>query len=391
MADATGLAHTDALLRAIAEGTTDVVFVRDLEGRYVLANSAAARANGVSVEDLVGSDDSLIFPPDVVREMQEDDRRTIEAGVTRTFVRTLQPQGETRTYHVTKGPCRDQDGSIIGVFVISRDITERKHIEDERDRLLEREHALREEADRARAAAEAAAKEAHQANQARDAVLGVVAHDLRNPLNAIALQARLITVRMDHAGTTSEPARAAVESILAEVKLMDRLVQDLLDVTRIEAGELPLNLELLGIEPLVAEAVDLARPLASSKSQQLELRVLGQPGEVRGDRHRLLQVLGNLIGNAVKFTGEGGKISVTADKVGPDIRIAVADTGPGIPAEQLPHVFDRFWRATANDRKHTGLGLSIAQGVVRAHGGRIWAESTPASGSTFFVLVRSAP
>lgn len=127
MADSTHVVQHDALLRAIVDGTTDVVFVRDLEGRYVLLNSVAASVNGVTVDELLlGPDDSVLFPPDVVREIQDDDSRTVREGVTRTFERTLRPRSEARTFHVTKGPCRDRSGHIFGVFVIARDINERK-------------------------------------------------------------------------------------------------------------------------------------------------------------------------------------------------------------------------------------------------------------------------
>ena len=231
-------------------------------------------------------------------------------------------------------------------------------------------------------------EQTRQANQARDEILGIVAHDLRNPLNAIVLSAQVM--RRERGPVKSEGERGPVEVILSAARRVDRLIQDLLDVRRLEAGELTLTLACLAVEPLIAEAFDLARPLASAKSLHLETRLAPVLASIHGDHHCLLQVLGNLIGNAVKFTGEGGTITVAAEQVGPDVQISVADTGAGIREDHLPHIFDRFWRATASDRRSAGLGLSIVSGLVRKHGGRIWVESTLGAGSTFFFTIPAA-
>src|SRR5690606_23781365 len=133
------------------------------------------------------------------------------------------------------------------------------------------------------------------------------------------------------------------------------------------------------------------RVIAAERSLQLELHCIGpEPPTIRADRDRLLQALGNLVGNAVKFTPEGGRVGVYVERAGDEVRFEVRDTGPGIPAAQLPHLFDRFWQARHSGRHSVGLGLSIAKGIVEAHGGRIWVESEEGAGARFFVTVPAA-
>jgi signal transduction histidine kinase len=168
---------------------------------------------------------------------------------------------------------------------------------------------------------------------------------------------------------------------------MNRLIQDLLDVALMEAGQLSIGRTRLSAGELIAEAVDMQRPLASSSS--LELRVDVDPGvaDVWGDRNRLLQVFENLIGNAIKFTQAGGRITAGATSRDDEVVFWVADTGSGIRSEHLPHLFDRFWQATRTRGLGAGLGLPITKGIVEAHAGRIWVESNAASGSTFFFTI----
>jgi len=171
---------------------------------------------------------------------------------------------------------------------------------------------------------------------------------------------------------------------------MDRLIEDLLDVTRIDAGRLPIEPEPHSAAALVAEAVELLRPVALERSQILEVSVAENLPAVHADRSRVLQVLSNLVGNAVKFSPEGGRITLNCVAAGAEVRFSIADSGPGIPEEHLPRIFDRFWQARHVRRGGAGLGLSIARGIVEAHGGRIWVESSPGAGATFhFTLPRA--
>jgi signal transduction histidine kinase len=173
---------------------------------------------------------------------------------------------------------------------------------------------------------------------------------------------------------------------------MDRQIQDLLEIARIEAGQLTITRAQLSARELIVEAVDLQRPLASSASLELRVELDREVPEVWGDRDRLLQVFENLIGNAIKFTKAGGRIRVGAAPSDHEVVFWVADTGGGIAPESLPHIFDRFWQATSAARQGAGLGLPITKGIVEAHGGRIWVESTEGQGATFsFTIPQASP
>ena len=171
---------------------------------------------------------------------------------------------------------------------------------------------------------------------------------------------------------------------------MNRLIQDLLDVSLIETGQFPIQRARLSGGALIVEAVETQKILATSSSVELRLDVeMGVP-EIWGQHDRLLQVFENLIGNAIKFTTAGGRITVGAASNDQEVVFWVADSGPGIAPDDLPHVFDRFWQATKGDRRGAGLGLPITKGIVEGHGGRLWAESTLGQGSTFFFSIPRA-
>jgi PAS domain S-box-containing protein len=221
--------------------------------------------------------------------------------------------------------------------------------------------------------------------QARDRVLGVVAHDLRNPLTLIMMQSKLMHRR------SSEPERRdqkRADAISRAATRMNRLIQDLLDVTRLEAGRLSVERRPLSSGGLVAEAVDTEVTFAASSGIDLRLALGSDLPDIWVDRDRLLQVFENLIGNAMKFTESGGRITVGAEARDQEVFFWVKDTGLGISAEDLPHVFDRFWQAATDaGRLGTGLGLSITKSIVEAHGGHIWVESTAGHGSTFYFSI----
>ena len=228
---------------------------------------------------------------------------------------------------------------------------------------------------------------AKRAIRSRDDVLSVVAHDLRNPLNTIRLQAELLRVR----GGQVERDRAA--SIDRAAVRMDRLIQDLLDVTRLEGGALVLQRTNVAPRTLLVEVVEAQRPGISAASLELKLDAADALPDVWADRNRMLQICENLIGNAVKFTPAGGQISLGAVPRDHEVLFWVADTGEGIASDDLPHVFDRFWQAQqAEKQRGAGLGLPIVKGLVEAHGGRIWIESERNRGTTvFFTLPVSQP
>jgi signal transduction histidine kinase len=178
-------------------------------------------------------------------------------------------------------------------------------------------------------------------------------------------------------------ARKQLEVIQRSATRANRLIQDLLDVAKIQAGGLAVDPVAVDVRSLVNEVMESATPLAGASQIKVSCETGADLPHVASDRERILQVFTNLIGNAIKFTPKGGDIRILAALDSGEVRFTVADSGPGIPAEHLDHVFDRYWQAKSTAKLGTGLGLSIAKGIVEAHGGRIWVESPPGSGAQF--------
>jgi PAS domain S-box-containing protein len=229
--------------------------------------------------------------------------------------------------------------------------------------------------------------QAQEATRARDDVLAVVAHDLRNPLNTVSMA---VSLMLESTPVERIQERRQVEIVRRAADRMNRMIQDLLDVKRMEAGRLTVDLQAEAPETLINDTVDMLRPLAAGSTVRLETSIDENLSLVAADASRVQQVLSNLVGNAVKFTPRSGRITVCAEQLANEVRFAVIDTGPGIPAEQLPHIFGRFWQARSSDRRGIGLGLAIAKGIVEAHNGRIWVESHVGLGSTFYFTLPNA-
>ena len=223
--------------------------------------------------------------------------------------------------------------------------------------------------------------ESQQALRAREEVLAIVSHDLRNPLSAMTLGASLLKV----SETMSEEDREQLDLMDLSARRMRRLIEDLLDVTRLEGGKhLPIEAAPISVENLFQETFDLFHSQAASSQISLRHHTEGTLPDIYADRHRVLQVLSNLIGNALKFTPAGGVITFQAVPREQDVLFCISDTGPGIPKENLGDIFNPYWQAKRTERLGAGLGLPIAKGVVEAHGGAIWAESEQGSGTRFF-------
>jgi PAS domain S-box-containing protein len=211
---------------------------------------------------------------------------------------------------------------------------------------------------------------ARSASEARDEMLGTVAHDLRNPISAI-----LVAIDALIEAAPSAAASQAVDAIARAAHRMDKLVGDLLDQHAIESGQLALDVAQRDAEDLVEDVLAAQRGRVEAAGLTCDSWIAGRLPEVRVDADRVQQVFENLIGNAIRFTPRGGRITIGAESEPGFVRFSVADSGPGFSPADLPHVFDRFWRARRADRGGTGLGLAICKGIVEAHGGRIWAAN----------------
>jgi PAS domain S-box-containing protein len=232
-------------------------------------------------------------------------------------------------------------------------------------------------------------EERNRAIRAREELLEIVSHDLRNPLGTILMNATLL-YRQGPSTQDAHFIRKHVMTIQRSAERMKRLIEDLLDLAQLEAGRFPVSPQADDIVGTLRAAVDLFSPLADEKSITLECDCTSSPILIRFDRERILQVLSNIVGNAIKFTPNGGIVRLALDLGDDQVDISVTDTGPGIPPEHQEHVFERYWRVNSEASNGMGLGLFIAKAIVHAHTGRIWIDSRVGHGtSVHFTLPRA--
>jgi PAS domain S-box-containing protein len=341
-----------------------LAWIKDLQGRYVYANDAAARAFRVSHEGLSGKTDDEVFPPATAAQFKENDRRALAGGAGVRVVETLEDEaGTLRHSIVSKFPIPGPDGEPAAVGGMAIDITDR----------VELEAALR------------------QADRRKDEFLAMLAHELRNPLAPV--RAALQVLRA--AGSGHPDADQAAAMIERQVWTLARLVDDLLDVSRITRGKVRLRKEPVDLAVVVARAVEAARPLLEANRHALEVSLPEGPVPLEADATRLEQVFANLLNNAAKYTEPGGSVRLSAERRGGEVVVRVRDSGCGIPAEVLPHVFDLFTQADRTlDRSQGGLGvgLTLVKGLVEMHGGSVAAHSDgPGQGSELVVCLPAGP
>ena len=226
----------------------------------------------------------------------------------------------------------------------------------------------------------------HEAVRLRDEVLGIVSHDLRNPVHTVSLSSGFLLEIIPDDGQQNT-LRKQLGIIRRAAEQMDHLIRDLLDVASIASGRLSVERHPHEAALLVRSACEALQPLVEAKGLRLKTHTPAEALSVCVDADRILQLFSNLVGNAIKFTPEGGQITLSLEAADKEVRFAVADTGAGIPAEQLPHIFEQFWQARRAGRHGAGLGLAIARGIVEAHGGRIGVESEVGKGTKFFFTV----
>lgn len=367
------LERKQALLDAVlAQMPAGVAMIEAPEGRLLYHNEEAVRLLGHPLMDAGGEgdrapgalhEDGTPYAP----EEYPTPRALLRGEVVRDEeVRYRRGEGDVVHLSINSGPVRDPAGKVVAAVSVFEDISERKQAEEERARLLALEQEARERAE--------------EAVQVRDDVLRMVSHDLRNPISAILTIAELL----EEFELDRERQAKQVQAIRRTAEQMSRLVSGLLDLKRIEAGQaIPVDPKPVEVRPLLVEGSVLFALQAEQKGVEVVHRAPEGLPAVQADRERVLQVLWNLTGNAIKFTPEHGRVVVEAGAHGDDVLFSVTDTGAGIPPEDQEKLFDPFWQAKRTARLGTGLGLPISKAIVEAHGGRIWVESAVGEGTTF--------
>lgn len=340
----------EARLRAFANAAPQLMWISRNDGRRTWFNDRWYEYTGLRFEDLKDHGWHRAHHPDFgPRVIQRQLACFARGEVWEDSFPLRRADGAYRWFLCRAVPVRDESGAILEWFGSNTDVTE--------------------QAD--------ALRTAQDAKRLRDEMVAVVAHDLRNPVHTIALAAA--TLRTEGVKETQTPR---LLNIVQQTALnMGRLLDDLLDMTRMDSGTFAISRKPLAPERVIAATLEQFE--ARAHERRITLATHGEElPEVMADEDRLMQVFSNLVGNALKFTPSGGRIDIACTRIGSGLEFSVADTGPGIPAELIPHLFERFWKADPASRAGAGLGLAIARGIVEAHGGRIWAESAPGRGST---------
>ena len=351
--------RTAALLETFIEVVPGVVYAKDREGRFLLANRGTAELIGLPPEEFLGRTDAdVLVDPAEAAEIMAWDQHIMTTGTGQQKEESvLRPDGRRQINWSTKEPLRDPDGRVIGLVGTSIDITDRK-------RMVE---ALRD------------------ADRRKDEFLAMLAHELRNPLAPISTAAHILRMSAGH----SAAIREAGDVIARQVGHLTRLVDDLLDVSRVTRGLVELERRPVDLRTVVATAVEQIQPLLQLRRHELRTQVGTGDFVVEGDYHRLVQIVSNLLNNAAKYTPQGGTIEVELRSREGQALLTVADNGIGITAGMLPYIFDLFAQAERTpDRNQGGLGigLSLVRSLVQLHGGHVHAESAGLhQGSAFCV------
>ncbi|MCP3144149.1 PAS domain-containing sensor histidine kinase [Pyxidicoccus xibeiensis] len=360
MAAEEALRRDHDLLHAVIESATDAVYVKDLDGRYVLINPATARAFNRAPQEILGRSDAELLGPDVARPTLAHDRAVAESGQTATYEDSEGGPGTDCIWQTTKGVLRRGDGTVYGLFGISRDVTARRRLEQARE----------------------------EESRFQERFIGVLGHDLGNPLAAVRLSSAALLAR----DTLTPDVRRVVERIDGSAERMARLVRQLLDFTRARmAGGIPLRPREVCLEDVCRRIISELEPAHPQRGVRLEVQ-----GESRGvwDEERLGQVMSNLLGNALQHSPDGTQVRVRLADGDPHFqRVEVHNGGPPIPDSLRPRLFAPFHRAAPEpgqprpQHHGLGLGLYIVSQIVTAHGGWVDVASSTDAGTCFSVTL----
>jgi PAS domain S-box-containing protein len=376
-------------LSAVLSSIGDAVIATDEQGRVAFTNPIARSLTGWAEDDAKGKP-----LQDVFAIVSEEDRRPVEPPVAQVIregvvvglanhIALIARDGTERPIADSAAPIKDHEDKIVGVVLVFRDVTDKRRYEQERECLL--------------AAEQAARSEAESANRAKDRFLAVLSHELRTPLTPVLIAASSLLEKGD--GSLDPSVRSVLEMVQRNVELESRLIDDLLDVSRIARGRLVLDLKTIDVHRAIRDCVEICRAETSAAGLDVVLELAARHHHVEGDCARLMQVVWNLVRNAARFTAEGGTLSIRTSNVpGPSaagLIVEFTDTGIGIDPAIHDRIFEPFYQGHAEVRRRPeglGLGLAISRSVAEAHGGRLSLQSPgPGEGSTFRLELGTVP
>jgi PAS domain S-box-containing protein len=373
-------------LAAIVESSDDAIAGTTPEGTILSWNAGAERLYGYSADEMIGRRVAVLAPTARLHELGTVARRVNDGEAVREHqTRGLRKDGTEVDVSLTVSPIFDSLGRVTGAAIISRDITQRRRQESQLQALLAKERVARADAEAAQQALAEQNERLRELDRLKDEFISLVSHELRTPLTSIRGYLELL---LDGgAGELSDDQARFLAVVDRNSKRLMHLVGDLLFLAQIEAGKLALDLSEVDLNHVVAECVEAAQPMADEKRIKLSATLEPIPAMV-GDGERLGQVLDNLVSNALKFTDEGGSVSIRISSADDEAVVEVEDNGIGIAPEEQAQLFDRFFRSTEVTERAipgTGLGLTIAKAIVERHEGSIEVVSTQGEGTTMRV------
>lgn len=348
------LTYERDLLHALMDNLPDTISFKDAESRFTRVNRAQARLLGIAdPSEAIGRTDFDFQSHELARRFYDEEQRIVAGG--EPLIDRIEfnptPDGRPRYFSATKVPIRNQAGQVIGIVAVSRDITAR-----------------------------------HEVERLKDEFIGTVSHELRTPL--MSIRGSLGLLSRGAAGEIATSAQEMVEIAYRNSERLTRLVDDLLDIEKIESGKMLFRMAPIELAPLVEQALDANRAYAEQYGVTFALARATPAALVYADADRLMQVFANLLSNAAKFSPAGATVTVALDRVDGALRVSFADRGPGIPEEFHERIFSKFVQADSSSTRQkggTGLGLSIARAIVERMGGRIGFTTAIGAGTTFYV------
>jgi PAS domain S-box-containing protein len=360
--------ETKDFLGNIIESSPDSIITVDLKGKITSFSRGAEDILGYKAEEMIGTSILELYPPDARKERDEWISRVLKGEMIRSKrTKWLNKNGDILDISISLSLLKDAEGKPIGTVGVARDIT--KEVEAERQLKEAYEHLK-------------------ELDKMKDDFLSTITHELRTPLTAIMGSIDLMLDKKT--GGLNEKQSGLLSIAEEEAIRLDNLISDLLDLAKTEGRRGKLSFEKLSVREVVDEAIEEIKIQARKKGISIERNIQRGLPPVMGDKEQLKRVVTNLLGNAVKFNKNNGKVRVKAGQKGDTVEVSIADTGIGIPEEDLDKIFEKFYRIeTGTTRKYggTGLGLTIAKRIVEAHGGKIWAESVLGEGSKFVLTL----